>query len=100
MNLHATWDGEEIDLRQTPTHITNMICINSEGLISCLTGNDAIRGLYAYLEWVTHATMKPSYANEDDLEEDLLERKKQIDYIMCYINKAKRTKKKLEVYTL
>jgi len=52
MNLNAKVDGKDIGLWQTPTQITNMICVNHEGEIVELTGKEAKRSLQAYCKWV------------------------------------------------
>lgn len=52
MNLHATCNGKPIDLYQTPTHITRMILVSSDGPVTSLKGKKARRALYSYLVWV------------------------------------------------
>jgi hypothetical protein len=52
MNLHLFVDGNEIDLWQTPTHITNM-CMMINGVVCRqLSGNEAKNAMELYFEWV------------------------------------------------
>ena len=93
MNLHCKIDDEQIDLVQTPTHITYMCLTESAGRRCYLTGKRAIRALRCYLEWnrgrldgiwnsdIEHINMK------DIVEEH-------INYILDLIN----TGKKFKVY--
>jgi len=52
MNLHATCNGKPIELYQTPTYITRMVLVSSEGAVASLKGKKARRALNSYIEWV------------------------------------------------
>lgn len=53
MNLGATCnDGRAIELYQTPTYITRMILVSSDGPVASLKGKKARRALHSYIEWV------------------------------------------------
>lgn len=52
MNLCATCNGKPIELYQTPTYITRMILVSSDGPVVSLKGKKARRALHSYIEWV------------------------------------------------
>ena len=52
INLYATCNGVEIKLYQTPTCITEMLCVDENGEINALSGSNAIKALRGYIEWV------------------------------------------------
>ncbi len=60
MNLHCN----KLDLWQTPTHITYMCMMTHEGVYSELNGNDAIRALRIYMQWVS--SFIPMICTQDD----------------------------------
>jgi len=64
MNLNARVDGRDVELWQTPTQITNMICVNSEGMIGTLTGKEAKRALHSYRAWVS-GSMNGAWETEE-----------------------------------
>ena len=53
MNLHARCAGKPIELYQTPTYITRMILVSSDGPVGSLKGKKARRALNSYIEWVS-----------------------------------------------
>ncbi len=68
MNLIAFIGKEEVDLYQTPTHITYMCLMNKDGLIEHeLTGDEAKKALFLYLEWVK-STNNGVWEDEEALE--------------------------------
>ncbi len=68
MNLVAFVGKEEVNLYQTPTHITYMCLMNKDGLIEHeLTGDEAKRALFLYLEWVK-STNNGVWEDEEALE--------------------------------
>jgi len=55
INLHIAIDGEEIDVYQTPSHITYMCMMTQDGWTMRLKGKQAQRAVRSYLAWVSHA---------------------------------------------
>ena len=53
MNLYCNIDDKQVDLVQTPTHITYMCLTESDGIHYQVTGKKAVRALRCYLEWNT-----------------------------------------------
>jgi len=53
-NLQITIDGEHIDVRQTPSHITFMCMMSPTGWTIHLKGKKAKQAARAYLAWVQH----------------------------------------------
>jgi len=54
MNIRITVDGEEIDVIQTPSHITYMCMMTHDGYSLHLKRKKAKRALQSYLVWVQH----------------------------------------------
>jgi len=54
MNIRITVDGEEIDVHQTPSHITYMCMMTPSGWTIRLKGNRAKRAVWVYLTWAQH----------------------------------------------
>ena len=52
MNLYARVNKQRIELWQTPTSITYMCMMDTDGVHSEFTGAKAKRALRCYLEWV------------------------------------------------
>lgn len=48
MNLHCN----QLDLRQTPTWVTNVCMMTDKGPASNVTGKEAHRALLCYIEWI------------------------------------------------
>jgi hypothetical protein len=88
MNLNATVDGEDLDLWQTPTQITNMICVNHDGQIVELTGKEAKRALQSYCRWV-EGSMNGVW-DADKLKERMKEVREHVGYIQSLIKSGKR----------
>jgi len=65
MNLHAECAGKPIELQQTPTHITRMIMVSSDGPVTSLTGKKARRALYSYIAWVLDARTQMFNSEEE-----------------------------------
>ena len=80
MNLHLKINGKEIDLFQTPTHITYMCTMTNSGVPAFkLTGKKAHRAIYCYTEYVS------SFSSTDH-----------IHHILAMMETAK----KIEVYVM
>lgn len=88
MNLNATVDGEDLDLWQTPTQITNMICVNHDGQIVELTGKEAKRALQSYCRWVEGSMNRVWDA--DKLKEHRKEVREHVGYIQSFIKSGKK----------
>jgi len=57
MNLTLKIDGREIDLWQTPTYITYMCLMDSDGKYSTKTEpEEAKRAIWCYITWVESTT--------------------------------------------
>ena len=89
MNLNAKVDGESINLWQTPTQITNMICVNHEGEIVELTGKEAKRALQSYCKWVD-GSLNGKLWNIEELKEHREIHDEHIEYIQNLIKTGKR----------
>jgi hypothetical protein len=68
MNLNLTVDGEEVWLDQTPTYITEMCLMKSDGYATVMTGKKAIRALRIYNHWRKYEHQKyfNSVGGKDD----------------------------------
>jgi hypothetical protein len=68
MNLSLKLDGQFYEeLWQTPTYITHMCLVDSDGFVNNLFAEDALRGLEAYKIWVKSHT-NGAWGNHEDLE--------------------------------
>jgi len=98
MNLHCDVGGLKIDLIQTPTYVTYMCMVQSDGKISGqVTGKEAKRALYIYLEWVKFG-ISYQWPSKNGDERQL--NKELVDGEILKINKILKSKGKLEVYLL
>jgi hypothetical protein len=66
INLHAKAGDIEINLFQTPSVISWMICTDERGQMDEWEGRDAKRALRAYLYWA-HSTLK--FESADEIED-------------------------------
>jgi len=68
MNLNLTVDGEDVWLDQTPTYITEMCLMKSNGYAATMTGKKAIRALRIYNHWRKYEHQKyfNSVGGKDD----------------------------------
>ena len=63
MNLHCN----KVDLWQTPTHISYMCTMNEEGARYEVTGKEAKRALFSYIEWVK-STLNGVYSTPEEIQ--------------------------------
>lgn len=63
MNMNLTCSA--IDLWRTPVHITYMCLMGSNGLIDQATGDDAVRALRCYCEWVNSTGIQSASTKEE-----------------------------------
>lgn len=88
MNLHIECDGHQLSIRQTPTQITRMICVNHEGVQWELRGKDARRALYAYCNWIQYST-DGVWKSEKELDETIQYVKEELEYLEPYLKSKK-----------
>jgi hypothetical protein len=94
MNLNCSLNGIAIDLRQTPTYISNMCMIQPSGKVAMLvTGKKAKHALYIYTMWVKNST-NGVWNNDDDLNCAREDVQLELDKIKKIIS----SRKKLEVW--
>ena len=68
MNLHIVIDGNEIAVYQTPSYITYMCMVDSDGYRRTkLHGKKAKRAAHCYLEYVTNM-LNGVYSDDDEYE--------------------------------
>ena len=69
MNLHCCTKSGQIELWQTPTCVTYMCLVDSEGAIrNEVRGKEARRALQIYLRWVDNFT-NGAWENQEDLDD-------------------------------
>ena len=96
INLHVKFDGVETELFQTPTFISHMCMVQSNGEIKYrVTGDDALRALQSYLQWVK-SKQNGVYNNG----EVLAERKAMVNMEVRKIIELIRKSNKIEVYIM
>ena len=69
MNLAVSCDGIDLKLWQTPTYITRMCLMTENGYRSRVKGNNAMRAVFCYLQWVSNYgielnDLKKEHANQ------------------------------------
>ena len=68
MNLYITVDGRELELYQTPSHITNMCMMGTDGEVkSEVKGKKAQRAIACYLEYV-NSMKSGAFKSQEDYE--------------------------------
>ena len=96
MNLYIRVDGKDLNVYQTPTHITYMCLVDSNGKIKPeVYGKKALRAIHTYLLWVDQKS--------DGVYEDAAHAKSAKNYVeehKKYILDSISSFKKLEVYTI
>jgi hypothetical protein len=96
MNLHLKINGKEIDLRQTPTHITYMCTMTDSGSPAFrLTGKKAHRAMFCYIEFV-----KSSLSGVFTDKEELDNMREYVSDHVAEILAMMETAKKIEVYVM
>lgn len=85
MNLHASSNGRTIGLRQTPTQISNMICVNDKGEIGELRGTEAQRALWSYCMWLEYLSNGIKWNSHEEFEEFTNEIREEVKYIRKYV---------------
>ena len=97
MNLHASCAGKPIELYQTPTYITRMILVSSNGPVACLKGKQARRALHSYFAWLLYPKSQV-FGSDKEYEEfkNMLEvRKNHVKEVQKFLESPD-----LEVYEL
>jgi NMD protein affecting ribosome stability and mRNA decay len=96
MNLYIEVDGLDIDVWQTPTHITEMCLMDHEGRwMHEVSGNDALRAVFCYTSWV-ESTLNGKYDSEEDFNQKRYMVQSHIKETLDAVNKGK----KIIAYTL
>lgn len=97
MNLYLRVDGKEVDLYQTPTHVTRMCLADGEsfGYKWDVKGKRAKQAVTAYCHWVQSC----SYGKYNSGEEAVDARKLVDQHIKGIIEEVKKGKK-IEVYQM
>lgn len=95
MNLYIKFDGQKIDVYQTPTHITYMCLMADTGRKFEMRGKEAKRAVNCYLEYVG-GLMNRSYDSEEEMNDYCDPIREHIRNIQVLMQSAK----KVEAYTL
>lgn len=83
MNLYAKINGVKLDLWQTPTYITYICLMHHDGIHNDVTGQDAVKALMCYQEWVSH-NLDGVWTDEEEYEF----MKERVDYQISLVNDA------------
>lgn len=94
MNLYIKIDNKELSLYQTPTHITYICLMGTDGEIkSSLTGKAALRAVSCYCLWV-----ESLFGGQYTSEEAAKEHKKNIQEHIKSVKSACFSAKRLKIY--
>ena len=92
MNLHASVGGEELFLMQTPSYVTDMCVVDSEGTLrNDLTGKEAKRALHIYVQWVQSQYQGP-YKSQEEADDDYQDYKEHLSSILAPLSMGKKVK--------
>ncbi len=96
MNLCIKVDGEKLSVFQTPSYITYMCLVDSDGRIKeQLKGKKAMRAVYAYLLWI-----ESRHNRVYETSEAAMQTREEVGEYRASILKAVQNYKKLEVYSI
>lgn len=96
MNLHIEINGHEISIWQTPTQISYMCIVKSDGTTdSELTGVEAKRAVHCYLQWIKYST-NGVWDNKKDLEH----RRQSVNEHIIKVKTALQYAKKVRVWVM
>lgn len=96
MNLYAKCGKEDMHLFQTPTYITEMCLMDTNGLKWEMKGAKAKRALRAYCTWYAQKYNDGVYASKEEADEARATVMEHTDYIRECIDSGK----SLRVYQL